>query len=194
MASQLRAGLVFVVASTLLLGLAYPLLMTAGASLLAPAGSDGSLISRNGTVVGSKLIGQDFSGRPGYFQSRPSQTGYSADATAFSNLGPNGRNTAASFRKALAAYLKREKPFMPELSASKVPASAVMTSASGIDPEIEPADARIQAHRVASVRDMDITRVEELIDANTRSRTLGILGEPAVNVLELNLALDREAK
>lgn len=194
MANQIRAGLVFVAAATLLLGLAYPLLTTAGAGLLAPGGSAGSLVSSDGHIVGSRMIGQSFAGHPDYFQSRPSQTGYSADATAFSNLGPNGRDTAASFRKSLNLYLKRERPYLPDLTADQIPPSAVMTSASGIDPDIDPADARIQAHRVAEVRHLDLTKVDGLIEAHTDSRFLGILGEPVVNVLEINLALDEEGK
>ncbi len=194
MAAAFRAGLVFVVATTLLLGLAYPLLTTAGAGLIAPNGSDGSLVTSEGRTVGSSLIGQSFAGKPGYFQSRPSQTEYSADATAFSNLGPNGRDTAAAFKVALASYLKRERPFMPNLEAADVPASAVMTSASGIDPEIDPDDARIQAHRVAAKRGITLDRVNRLIDQNTADRFLGFIGDPAVNVLELNLALNREQK
>lgn len=194
MANQIRAGLVFVAAATLILGLAYPLLTTAGAGLIAPGGSTGSLVSSDGRIVGSRLIGQNFAGHPGYFQSRPSQTGYSADATAFSNLGPNGRDTAASFRKSLNLYLKRERPFFPGLSADQVPPSAVMTSASGIDPEIDPADARIQAHRVARIRHLDLSQIDDLIEAQTDSRYLGVLGEPVVNVLEINLALDKEGK
>lgn len=192
MASHLRAGACFVIAATLLLGLAYPLLTTVGAGIIAREGSEGSLVRSDGNTVGSSLIGQDFSGNPGYFQSRPSQTGYSANATAFSNLGPNGRDTAASFKAALDRYLKRESKFDPTLTAADVPASAVMTSASGIDPDIEPADARIQARRVARIRGLSLSRVNELIEAHTRSRTLGILGEPVINVLELNLALDQE--
>lgn len=194
MASSLRAGLTFIVGLTLVLGVAYPLLATAGSSLIAPDGSDGSLLKVDGKTVGSRLIGQSFAGEPGYFQSRPSQTDYSADATAFSNLGPNGRDTAAAIKANLALYLKREGRFYPGLDSEDVPASAVMGSASGIDPHIEPADARIQAHRVAESRDMSLGEVNDLIDRQTTSRTLGVLGEPVINVLELNLALERETK
>lgn len=194
MLASLRAGLVFVVGSTLLLGLAYPLLATGGAGLLAPNGSAGSLVKINDRVVGSSLVGQGFAGQPRYFQSRPSPTGYSANATAFSNLGPNGRDTAASFTRAMSVYLHREKPFVPGLGPADVPASAVMASGSGIDPNIEPADARIQAHRIASLRGLSPRLVDELIRRHTNGRFLGLIGEPTINVLELNLALDKEEK
>jgi K+-transporting ATPase ATPase C chain len=150
-------------------------------------------VTRDGETVGAKLIGQSFAGEPGYFQSRPSQTDYSGDATAFSNLGPNGTDTKRSFDAAVAAYLKRERRFTPDLDAGDISPSAVMTSASGVDPHIDPDDARIQANRVAEVRGLPLERVLELVDASTDGRTLGVLGDPGVNVLELNIALDQEA-
>jgi K+-transporting ATPase ATPase C chain len=183
-----RAILVF----TVVLGLAYPLATTGVAQVLWPNKSDGSVIKRDGKVVGSRLIGQDFKGRPGYFQSRPSVTGYNPAGTFFNNLGPNSKDLTALFDKNLAAYLKLERPYDPGLSKSDVPPDAVQTSASGVDPDISKANAEIQAHRVAAKRGLPLNRVLQLVDENTDDRGLGVLGEPGVNVLELNLALDAE--
>jgi K+-transporting ATPase ATPase C chain len=175
---------------TVLLGLVYPLATTGVAQVLWPGKADGSQIQRDARVVGSRLIGQDFKGRPRYFQSRPSATGYDPAATFFNNLGPNSRELERQFRKNLAAYLRRERPYDARLSRGDVPPDAVQTTASGVDPHISQANARIQAHRVAKVRGLRLGRVQQLIDANTDGRGLGVLGEPGVNVLELNLALD----
>jgi potassium-transporting ATPase KdpC subunit len=183
-----RAILVF----TVVLGLAYPLATTGVAQVLWPNKSDGSVIKRDGKVVGSRLIGQDFKGRPGYFHSRPSVTGYNPAGTFFNNLGPNSKDLKALFEKNLAAYLKLERPYDPGLSKSDVPPDAVQTSASGVDPDISKANAEIQAHRVAAKRGLPLNRVLQLVDENTDDRGLGVLGEPGVNVLELNLALDAE--
>ncbi|MBN8866916.1 MAG: potassium-transporting ATPase subunit C [Solirubrobacterales bacterium] len=192
MISTLRAAVVSIAVFTLTLGLAYPLLSTVAAGVIAPNGSKGSLIERDGEAVGSRLIGQSFAGHPEYFQSRPSQSGYSADATFFSNAGPNGRDTFKAIDANAKRYLKREGPFTPGLTRADIPPSAVMTSASGVDPEISPEDARIQAHRVAAERKAPLQDVLALVDRHTSGRALGILGDPAVNVLELNLDLDQE--
>jgi potassium-transporting ATPase KdpC subunit len=186
--NSIRAIVVF----TLMLGLAYPLLTTGAAQVLWPNKADGSPVERDGQVVGSRLIGQQFRG-PGYFHSRPSATDYSANATFFNNLGPNSRKLSDLFKKNLAAYLRRERPFNPGLRAEDVPPDAVQTTASGVDPHISEANARIQAGRVADERRLPLERVLELVDDNTDGRALGVLGEPGVNVLELNLAVDREA-
>lgn len=186
-------SLLAVAVFTVALGLLYPLAVTGVAQVLFPGRADGSLVSAGGTAVGSKLIGQDFEGMRRYFQSRPSQSEYSADVTFFSNLGPNSREARDLFRANLAAYLKRERPYDPGLGAGAVPVDAVTQSASGVDPQISPANARIQAHRVATVRGLSLDRVMELVSDHTEGRSLGLLGEPGVNVLELNLALDREA-
>ncbi len=145
-------------------------------------------------AVGSRLIGQDFSGRGGarYFQSRPSVTGYSPNATFFNNLGPNSAELRKYFEDNLAAYLKRERPFTPGLRAADVPPDAIQSAASGVDPHISPDNAEIQAARVADERGLEPERVRELIEENTDGRGLGVFGEPGVNVLELNLALDDE--
>ena len=181
-----------VVVFTALFGLAYPLLTTGAAQVLFPGKADGSKVERAGQVVGSRLIGQDFGGKPRYFQSRPSVTDYSADATFFNNLGPNNAELRDLFAKNLAAYLKRERPYSPELAARDVPPDAVQSAASGVDPHISEDDAAIQARRVAEVRGLDLARVRQLVDDHTDGRGLGVFGEPGVNVLELNLALDRE--
>ena len=175
---------------TVLLGLAYPLATTGIAKVLWPNKADGSQIERDGKVVGSRLIGQDFKGRPRYFQSRPSVTGYNPAATFFNNLGPNSKDLRALFEKNLASYLKRERPYNPGLTKSDVPPDAVQTTASGVDPHISKDNAEIQARRVAQVRGLPLERVRQLIEDNTDDRGLGVLGEPGVNVLELNLALD----
>jgi K+-transporting ATPase ATPase C chain len=183
-------SLLAIVIFTVVFGLAYPLVTTGVSQVLFPNKSDGSQVTRDGKVVGSRLIGQDFKGAPRYFQSRPSATGYSADATFLGNLGPNSRELRAQLAGRLAAYLKRERPYNPGLRASDVPADAVTDSASGVDPQISKANARIQARRVAKVRGLPLDRVLQLVDDNTDGRALGVLGEPGVNVLELNLALD----
>jgi potassium-transporting ATPase KdpC subunit len=177
---------------TVLLGLAYPLATTGVAQVLFPNKSDGSVIERNGEPVGSRLIGQDFSGRPRYFQSRPSVTGYDPSATFFNNLGPNSADLRAMFEENLDTYLAREGPHNPGLRAEDVPPDAVQTTASGVDPHISEDNAEIQAPRVAEERGLPLDRVLDLVEENTDGRGLGVLGEPGVNVLELNLALDEE--
>jgi potassium-transporting ATPase KdpC subunit len=183
-----------VVVLTVMFGLAYPLVTTGVAQLLFPNKADGSQMQRDGKVVGSRLIGQDFRDRPQYFQSRPSVTDYNPAGTFFNNLGPNQKDLRDMFRKNLAAYIEREHPTNPGLEPGDVPVDAVTTSGSGVDPHISEANARIQARRVAEARNMPLARVSELIDENTDGRVLGFLGEPGVNVLELNLALDKEAR
>ncbi len=193
MRKDLTASITAIIVFTLLLGLAYPLLTTGVAQVLFPDKADGSQVERDGEVVGSRLIGQDFKADPAFFQSRPSATGYNPAGTFFNNLGPNNRELADLFEKNLAAYLKLERPYNPGLQRADVPVDAVTTSASGVDPHISEANAEIQARRVAEERGLELERVQELIDENTDNRGLGVLGEPGVNVLELNLALEAEA-
>ncbi len=150
---DLITATIAIVFMTLVLGIAYPLITTGVAQVLFPNASNGSKIEVNGKVVGSKLIGQDFRGLPRFFQGRPSATEYSADVTFFNNLGPNSKELSESWKKTLHAYLKRERPYDPGLTAADVPVDAVSTSASGVDPHISEANARIQAHRVAAVRE-----------------------------------------
>ena len=200
-----------IVAFTILFGIAYPLVVTGIGQLAFHDKANGSLIKVNGKVVGSNLIGQDFrrqaigkNGKPAvdkdgnpimvpvprYFQERPSITSYAADATAFANLGPNAKAARDAFKANLASYLQLEGRYNPGLTAARVPIDAVTNSASGIDPHISPANARIQAKRIAAVRGLPLEAVNRLIDDHTDGRFLGVLGEPGVNVLELNLALD----
>jgi K+-transporting ATPase ATPase C chain len=178
---------------TVVLGIVYPLVVTAASQVLFSNAANGSKIEVDGKVVGSKLIGQDFRGRPGYFQGRSSATEYSADVTYFNNLGPNNKELSEFFEEELDAYLKRERRYDPGLTAADVPVDAVTTSASGVDPHISEANARIQAHRIAAVRGLPLSQVLGLIDDHTDGRFLGVFGEPGVNVLQLNLSLDKEA-
>jgi K+-transporting ATPase ATPase C chain len=185
-------SLLAVITYTLIFGLAYPLSITAISQLVFPGKANGSKLTANGQLVGSSLIGQEFKDR-GYFHPRPSQSGYAADVTYFSNLGPNSVEEREEVRGYLTAYLKLEKPYDPSLAKDEVPVDAITQSGSGVDPEISQANARIQAHRVAAVRHLPLAKVEGLISAHTNGRFLDIFGEPGVNVLELNLALDWEA-
>lgn len=186
-------ALLAVIAFTLIFGLAYPLAMTGVSQLVFPGRANGSRLTIDGQLVGSSLIGQDFKGDPRYFQPRPSQTGYAPNTTFFSNAGPNSIGARESVREDLAAYVALEKPYDRSLTREDVPVDAITTSGSGVDPEISEANARIQAHRIAAVRKLPLTEVEDLIAAHTSGRALGVFGEPGVNVLELNVALDEKA-
>jgi K+-transporting ATPase ATPase C chain len=191
MRRDLTTSVIAIVALTLLFGIAYPLVVTGVSQVAFPGRADGSQVTSNGKVVGSRLIGQDFRGARRYFQSRPSTaTSYNAAATAFTNLGPNSRTARDTFRASLARYLRLERPFAAGLTAEQVPIDAVTSSGSGIDPHISQANARIQAHRVAAERRLPLRTVDGLIADHTDGRFAGLFGEPGVNVLELNLALD----
>ena len=190
--NELITALLAVLLLTIVLGLAYPLAMTAVGQVAFPARANGSQVESGGRVVGSKLIAHPLKGA-GYFQPRPSQTDYSATATAFSNRGPDSAAARFFYRDQLRAYLRREGRYTPGLAADRVPVDAATTSASGIDPQISERNAAIQARRVAAVRQLAPARVRALIAAHTAGRFAGIFGEPGVNVLELNLALDQEA-
>jgi len=189
----LRGAVVAVVLCTLVFGLAYPLLLTGFAQAFFSGKANGSLVKVDGRVVGSKLVAQGFTS-PRYFHPRPSATApaYNAGATTFANLGPTNPDLAKAVRQQARAILKLERPYNPGLTIGDIPVDAVTTSGSGIDPHISPANARLQAARVASVRGLSQQRVLDLVDKHTDGRGLGFLGEPGVNVLELNLALDRE--
>ncbi len=208
MRKDLVASAVAIVAFTLVFGLVYPLVMTGISQVAFPDAAGGSRIERAGN--GRRLVAD----RPGlpprhrpqgrrgepileadprYFQSRPSVTGYNPAGTFFNNLGPNSADLRDLLRKNLDAYLALERPDNPGLRAKDVPVDAVQTSASGVDPHISPANAGIQAHRVARERHAPLDRVRRLVEDNTDGRALGVLGEAGVNVLELNLALDRES-
>lgn len=189
---DLLTGLIAIVALTIVLGILYPLAITGISQVAFPGSANGSKVSLNGKLVGSRLIGQEFKGNA-WFHSRPSATGYSGNVTFFGNAGPNSAELREEIRGELAAYLKLNKPFDPTLTRAQVPVDAVTQSASGVDPDISEANARIQAHRIAAVRHLPLSEVEELIDQSTDGRSLGVLGEPGVNVLELNIAIDKEA-
>jgi K+-transporting ATPase ATPase C chain len=190
MRRDLTSSALAVLVFTLLLGIAYPLATTGIAQVLFPGNAEGSRVEHDGRTVGSKLIGQDFHGDPRYFQGRPSVTGYDPRGTYFNNLGPNNRELARMFRANLRRYVALERPYNPGLRADGVPVDAVTTTASGVDPHISEANARIQERRVAAVRRLPLRAVQRLVEDHTDDRDLGVLGEPGVNVLELNLAVD----
>jgi potassium-transporting ATPase KdpC subunit len=187
---QLLASLRALVLMTVLLGLAYPLAMTGFAQAAFTDTADGSLVSRDGATVGSSLIGQSFAKSPEYFQSRPSAAGdgYDPLASSASNLGPESEELLAQIeeRRQAAAELDGTAP-------EDVAPDALLASGSGLDPHISPAYAEQQVNRVAHERGLDTAVVQGLVDDYTDGRVLGFLGEPRVNVLELNLALDRLA-
>jgi K+-transporting ATPase ATPase C chain len=187
---ELRTAAIAAVVITLALGLVYPLAMTGAAQVLFPGRADGSIVERDGKPVGSRLIGQDFSKQPDYFQSRPSATTYNPSGTFFNNQGPNQKALADQLKGYVADYLKREKPFTPGLTAARIPPDAVTTSASGVDPQISEANARIQANRVARQRGLPVARVMQIVDDHASRPLLGLGGPRSVNVLEVNLALD----
>jgi K+-transporting ATPase ATPase C chain len=168
-------------------GIIYPLAMTGVSQLLFPDKADGSLLKVDGRVIGSKLIGQAFTS-PRYFHPRPSAAGNGYDAmdSSFSNLGPTSKALAQRVRASVAQEIAAN----PGLRFGQVPIDMVTTSASGLDPDITIANARAQAPRVATARGMSLASVLALITSHTTGRELGFLGEPHVNVLELNLALD----
>ena len=208
----ISAGIAILVL-TLFLGIVYPLVVTGISQVAFPGNADGQLVYVHGKLVGSKIIGQNFSlqvvknGKPQvdksgnpvtvpdprYFQTRPSATvpPNNAAATTFSNLGPNNVATEQAIAANMNAYLALEKPYDPGLTVAKVPVDAANSSASGIDPDISVANADIQAHRIAAVRRLPMSTVVHLISQNTTGRGLGFSGEPGVDVFQLNLALDR---
>jgi K+-transporting ATPase ATPase C chain len=173
---------------TLVVGLAYPLLMTGFAQVVFPDKADGSLVEQDGKLVGSSLIGQSFDGKPQYFQSRPSAAGdgYDPLASSASNLGPESKDLIAAIRdrREAAAALDGTSP-------AEVAPDALLASGSGLDPHISPLYAAQQVDRIARERGVSPAAVRRLVDRYTDGRSLGFLGEPHVNVLLLNLALDR---
>jgi potassium-transporting ATPase KdpC subunit len=176
------------IVTTVLLGLIYPLTMTAVSQLLFRDKANGQLIVRDGTVIGSRIIGQPFTG-PGYFHSRPSAagSGYDADNSGGTNLGPTNSKLIGRVKQDTAS-LQRENPN------AAVPIDLVTTSASGLDPDITPAAAYFQVPRIARERHLSQDQVRGLVATHISSRQMGFLGEPRVNVLELNLSLDSQTK
>ncbi|HEX7582932.1 MAG TPA: potassium-transporting ATPase subunit KdpC [Gaiellaceae bacterium] len=189
---NLVSSVLAIVVLTAVFGFGYPALMTGFATVAFPHQAGGSLISVNGKVVGSKLAAQSFTW-PRYFHERPSATSpaYNAAATTFANLGPTSSDLATNVKAAAAAILKLEGPYNSGLTIHQIPVDAVTTSASGIDPDISPAYAALQSARVAAVRHLPLATVQKLVKQNTDGRSWSFFGEPGVNVLELNIALDK---
>ena len=207
-------SLIGIVVLTILLGLVYPLVITGISQVAFPGNANGQKVYVNGKLVGSKIIGQSFktpvlekngkpkeaegelvtAADPRYFQSRPSATeggAYNAAASTFSNRGPNDKATEEADAENIKEYLELNRPYDPDLTVARIPVDAVNTSASNLDPEISQANAWIQAHRIAALRKLSLSVVDGLIAKYTDARGLGFSGEQGVNVLELNLALDR---
>jgi potassium-transporting ATPase KdpC subunit len=193
MLRALLASLVAIVVLTVVLGFGYPALMTGIAQVTMAHQANGSLIERDETVVGSALAAQGFTSAR-YFHERPSATTppYNPAFTTFSNLGPTNPALARLVKQNAAAILKLEGPYNPGLTIHQIPVDAVVPSGSGIDPEISIAYADLQARRIAAVRHLPLATVQRLIGKHTVGRQLDFLGEAGVNVLQLNLALDKE--
>ena len=181
---NLTIAVLMTIVTTLLLGVAYPLAVTGLAQAMFPAKANGQLIERDGTIIGSRIIGQAFSS-PGYFRSRPSAAGagYDAANSGGTNLGPTNKKLVDAVTAAVDAA-RKENPSAP------VPVDLVTSSASGLDPHISPAAALFQVPRVSRERGISEEDLRRLVAARTEGRQFGLLGEPVVNVLELNLALD----
>jgi potassium-transporting ATPase KdpC subunit len=188
---SLMVAIKMTIVLTVLTGLIYPVVMTGIAHVVFPVQAQGSLIARNGQVIGSSIIGQNF-GAPGYFHSRPSgagSKGYDATSSGGSNLGPTNKALIEAVRSRLKGVIEEN----PGTSPAQVPIDMVTTSGSGLDPEISPASADLQVARVAKARGLSEEQVRKLVEQSTRGRWLGVVGEPGVNVLALNLALDEAA-
>ncbi len=219
MRRDIVTSIIGIIVFTILLGLVYPLFVTGVGQVAFPGNANGQQIKVEGKLVGSKIIGQNFgtpvlekNGKPKevkgavvteadprYFQSRPSATeggAYNAAASTFSNRGPNSVKTKEADEENVKAYLElntgpNKREYDPGLTAAKIPVDAVNTSGSNLDPEISQANAWIQAYRIATVRRLSLAAVDALISKYTDARGIGFSGERGVNVLELNLALDR---
>lgn len=184
---QLGTGLKMMLVLTVLTGLIYPGVVTGLCQILFPARANGSLIVANGQAIGSELIGQNFK-KPEYFQPRPSAAGndgYDPTASGASNLGPTNQKLAGRVKDSVASFRQNNPDYI-----GPIPADLVTSSASGLDPDISPASAEAQAPRIARARGIPAEQVRDLIARHTKRRDLGFLGEPRVNVLEINRALD----
>ena len=187
---QLGTGFKMMLVLTVLTGLLYPGVVTGLCQVFFPARANGSLIVANGHAIGSELIGQNFK-RPEYFQPRPSAAGndgYDPMASGPSNLGPTNQKLADRVKDSVASFRKNNPDYI-----GPVPADLVTSSGSGLDPDISPTSAEAQAARIAKARGIAVEQVRDLIARHTKGRDLGFLGEPRVNVLEINLALDQAA-
>ena len=193
MLRDLKSSAIAVVVITLVFGLTIPAIFTGFSQVAFSSQADGSLIKVNGKVVGSRLAAQGFT-KPEYFHERPSATApaYNAGGTTFANLGPTNPDLAKNVRLQARSILRLERPYNPGMTIHDIPVDAVTTSGSGIDPHISPAYAQLQARRIASVRHLPLATVQQLISDHTDGRSWGFFGEPGVNVLQLNLALDKE--
>ncbi len=190
MIRNLVRALLATIVLAVITGLIYPLVMTGIAQAAFHDKADGSLVTVDGKVVGSSLIGQDWQGTR-WFYGRPSAIEDDASTSSGSNLGPLSKALAAAIRQRVSAIVKLDGPYHPGLTAAQIPVDLLTASASGLDPDISPAAALFQAPRIAAIRHLPLPEVEALIRQHTSSRTLGFLGEPRVDVLELNLALQR---
>jgi K+-transporting ATPase ATPase C chain len=186
MYKELKSAVLITICFTVITGILYPLAITGVAQLIFPRQANGSILRRNGKVVGSELIGQNFA-RPEYFHPRPSAagSGYDGAASSGSNLGPTNPALADRLSKGGAQFRSENRTYT-----GAIPADAITASASGLDPEISPANARVQTLRVASARKMNPDTLQAIVDAMAEGRTLGLLGEPRVNVVKLNMKLD----
>ena len=185
---QLGIGLKMMLVLTVLTGLIYPGVVTGLCQMLFPARANGSLIVGNGQAIGSELIGQNFK-KPEYFQPRPSAAGndgYDPTASGASNLGPTNQKLIDRVKDSVTSFRKNNPDYT-----GPIPADLVTSSGSGLDPDISPASAASQAPRIATARGIPVQHVQDLIVGHTRGRDLGFLGEPRVNVLEINRALDK---
>lgn len=185
MLKELKPAILITFVLTILTGILYPLAVTGIAQTIFHKQANGSLIEQGGKVIGSEIIGQNFT-KPEYFHPRPSQNSYDAANSGGSNLGPTNPALADRLKKDAAQFRKDNPDYT-----GPIPADAITASGSGLDPEISPANALAQAARVAHARGASADGVQNLVAANTQQRDLGVLGEPRVNVLKLNLALDQ---
>jgi K+-transporting ATPase ATPase C chain len=189
MLSEIKPAILITLILTVLTGLIYPLAITGLSQVLFPHQANGSLITAGGQVVGSSLIGQNFA-KPEYFHPRPSaagEKGYDAASSGASNLAPTNPALDKRLSESAAAFRKENPGYT-----GPIPADAITASSSGLDPHISPATALVQCERIAKARNVSVEQIRELVEAHTEGRQLGFLGEPRVNVLLLNLALDRK--